>query len=126
LADALTAVVTIPGLALKTPGNRREHWRAVAARARVEKDLTRLALLALGRDVRDRLRAAPRLRVRFVKTGGRKCDSDNLVAALKHVRDALAESFARDDGDDWFEWVWPGQEPGGPAGVRIELTAGAA
>lgn len=118
----MKAVVTIPDIVLKAPGNRREHWRAVAGRAREHKELTRLALLMLGKDTRAELGAAARLAVRFVRTGGRKMDSDNLVGALKHVRDAIADVFGRDDGDDWFAWGWPAQEPG-PPGLRIELEA---
>ena len=113
-------VVTLPGLVLKAPDNRREHWRVVAKRAAAEKLATLAALSQVGTAVRAQLRAAPRLAVRFVKTGGRTWDSDNLVAGLKHVRDGLALWLGPDDGSDWYEWLWPRQEPGA-VGVRLEL-----
>ena len=124
MSDPLTVVVTIPGLQLKSPGNRLEHWRARSRRANSQKDVVRFHLLALGRGVRDRLAAAPRLAVRFVRVGGRKMDSDNLVAALKHCRDALADWLQIDDGSDWYDWRWPTQEPGSGYAVRIELETG--
>lgn len=119
----MRAVVTIPGVRLKPPGNRREHWRVVQRRAAAEKTAATLYCRNLGADTRAALQAAPRLAVRFVKVGGRKMDSDNLVAALKYYRDAVADWLGRDDGDDWFRWEWPAQEPGKEYSVRIELEA---
>ena len=124
MSDPLTVVVTIPGLRVESETNNREHHMKRYRRSKTQKELTRAYLALLGRGVRDRLRASPRVVVRFVRVGGRKMDSDNLVAALKHCRDALADWLQIDDGSDWYDWRWPTQEPGSGYAVRIELEAG--
>lgn len=129
MPDPLRVVVLVPGLRLKTGLNVREHWAKRARRVAAEKAAVRLALAPLGRDVRCALYAAGKVRVRMVRLGGRKVDSDNLSGALKSVRDQLALWVGKDDGDEgpggFWEWV-ADQEPGGAAGVRLELVAAGA
>lgn len=120
----MNVVVTVPGLILVNPLNGSwGHWSTKSKRRREQKTLTRLYLSQLGARTREALAAAPALRVRFVRVGGRKMDSDGLVAALKAPRDAVAEWLGVDDGSDWYVWEWPGQEAGA-VGVRIEMTTG--
>lgn len=62
------------------------------------------------------------VRVTITRLGGAKLDRmANLGMALKACEDAVALVFGADDGaDNWR--CDPRQEPGGPVGVRIELT----
>ena len=124
MPDPLTVVVTIPGLKVESETNNREHHMKRYRRSKTQKELTRAYLALLGRGVRDRLRASPRVVVRFTRLGGRQWDSDNVTIAFKHVRDAVADFLQRDDRPgSGVEWVLPpGQEPG-EVGVRIELEA---
>lgn len=116
----LVAVVTVPGVAVVSEANRRDHWAVKRKRARLQQEATFLALAGLGKDARDTLRAAKKVRVTFVRIGGKKLDSDNLVGAFKAIRDALAKFLRVDDGSNKLEWEWPVQE-GGQRGFRIEL-----
>lgn len=126
-----TVVVTVPGLKLFNPLNgSKAHWavqrRAVAA----QKAAVKLALSQLGTATRGELRAAPVVRVRLTRLGGKRMDSNGLCAAVKWCEDAVAEwlrpGLPAGRADDEARGVRtqypPGQEPGGPFGVRIELT----
>jgi FAD/FMN-containing dehydrogenase len=88
-------------------------WRAVRAVIRIA-DLWQFETLHdCGRPIR----------ARFVRLGGKRLDPlANLPASLKGIEDAVAYLVGIDDGDP--RWV-PScdQEPGGPAGVRVELEA---
>lgn len=78
------AVVTIPGVKLKTPNNSgHEHWAVAARRAKEHRSLARLFCSQLGAEVKRQLLQVPRLKVRFVRIGGRKMDTTNVVAACK-------------------------------------------
>ncbi len=114
-------VVILPGVKLKTPTNRREHWSIGGRRSREERGLARLLCAQLGPKVRDELRAAPRLKVKFVRVGGHRMDTTNIVAACKAIQDGLCDWLEIPDSSDWYEWQWPTQEKG-EASVRIELT----
>jgi hypothetical protein len=112
--------LTIEGVRVESEANAHAHWRTRQRRARAQHDLVRLALARLDPAT---FRAAPRLRVTFTRVmgpRGRGFDSDNLVGAFKHVRDAVAAWLGRDDGDPWFDWVVsPEQVRGHEYGVRI-------
>lgn len=117
----LVACVSVPGLVVVSEANRRDHWAVRRRRAREQAEDTILALATLGPRVKARLQRAKRVRVRFVRLGGRKLDSDNLAGAFKAVRDALCNRWLKiDDGSNHYEWEWPQQESG-PKGIRIEL-----
>jgi hypothetical protein len=65
------------------------------------------------------------VRVLLTRLGGRALDrTANLPAALKYVEDAVALMMGADDGDARWRCEC-GQEPGGPSGVRIEITEAA-
>ena len=119
--DRITLVVTVPGCKVVSEANRRDHWAVKRRRARDQASLTHAALIGVGSDARDRIRAAPFVRVKFTRVGGKKLDSDNLVGAFKSVRDALAKWLRVDDGSDRLRFDWPVQECG-ETGVRIELA----
>jgi hypothetical protein len=115
----LSVTVTVPVHAT-TPGNTRTHWAKEARAAKEQRSLT--AMLCgnrLGPAVRAELRTAPRLVVRLTRVGRRRLDPPNVLGALKHVIDGLADWLG--DGSDWYVWETPRQERGEPA-VRIELT----
>lgn len=116
------AAVTVPGVKVVGEANRRDHWAVRRRRAMGQKAATHAALVTLGPDVRDRFRAAATVTVRFVRIGGKKLDSDNLVGGFKAIRDQLAKWLQVDDGSDRLRFEWPVQEAGS-AGFRIELTA---
>jgi len=97
---------------------RAGHERRAVSRALGGKTLLHLAPLAhaaaLGMPVT----------VTLTKLGGQALDTDNLSAAMKYVRDAVACKLGFDDGPKSpLRWRY-GQEPGGPHGVRIALTVG--
>lgn len=119
----LRAVVTVPGVPVVAEANRRDHWAVRRRRGLVQKAAALKALVALGPAVRDRFRAAEVVTVRFVRIGGKRLDSDNLVGGFKAIRDQLAKWLLVDDGSDRLRWEWPAQEAG-EKGFRIELTAG--
>lgn len=125
MSDVLRVVVVVPGLKVQSELNRREHWAAVHKRKCLQQVLVRHSLGMLGRECRERLRAAPAVTVRFTRVGGRKMDTDNLVSSFKHIRDAVAGWLEKgDQPGSGVEWLMPpGQEPG-EAGVRIELSTG--
>jgi hypothetical protein len=114
-------VVTVPGLKVVSEANTKCHWAERWRRAGEQKAATLVALTGVGRGVRTRLQAARGLKVRFVRVGGKKMDSDNLAGAFKAVRDELARWLGVDDGDDWYTWEWPAQEHGERC-IRIEMT----
>lgn len=120
VATTNTAAVTIPGLKVRTPGNGRRVWQVEAREAKEQRAVAKLFCSQLGTAVRDAARSAPRLSVRFVRIGGRKLDPTNLVGAMKHVQDGMADWLGVDDRSDWYHWEWPTQEAG-ECGVRIEL-----
>lgn len=119
----LCVTVTIPGVRVKTPGNTRAAWQVEYRRAKSERELAKAYVLALPAETLKRLRGAKRLRVTFVRLGGRKMDRTNLVGAFKHVQDGMCDALGKDDASDWYDWQWPTQEAG-ECGVRIELEAG--
>lgn len=116
-------MVTVPGLRVRSEMNGdREHWAAKARRTKAQKTDTAIALSCAGLNVREQLRAAKRLRVRFTRIGGKTMDSDNLCTAFKYVRDAVAKWLGRDDGPkSGIAWALPPGQETGPFGVRIEI-----
>ena len=104
--------------------NRRD-WRGRSRR-------TQDARLALSKAFGPRLRdlapfadhyhAGGALRVAFTRLGGSRVDKSNLPTCTKGAEDFLSLLIGADDGDPRWRPSW-GQEPGGPLGVRIELSA---
>jgi hypothetical protein len=63
--------------------------------------------------------ASPPLRVTFIRIGKRRLDTDNLAAAFKGLRDALAGLLGIDDGDDRIAWEY--DQATGEPGVRLTI-----
>ena len=68
----------------------------------------------------DRLAAGRPVTVRLTRVGGRGMDDDNVVAACKYVRDAVALFLGVDDRSPLVSWRCDA-EPGGAFGVRITM-----
>lgn len=73
--------------------NRRDHWAARHRRAADQQELVLVALAGLPVP-------AGRVRVAFVRRGGRRMDGDYLAGAFKACPDLVAGWLAFDDGDD--------------------------
>lgn len=106
--------------------NRRDHWAERHRRAKQQKEMTTL-LLRTSKTPRSELRAPYVVRMTRIAPGAIR-DSDNLAAATKAVRDAVASFLGVDDADVFgngpVRWV-VGQEKG-PYGMRIEIEGCAA
>lgn len=123
--DVVKAVtVDVEGLRIVSEQNVREHWTTKARRARLQKELVTVALVQVDSEVRNALRASPRIVVRFTRFGGKRMDTDNLTGGFKHVRDQVAKWLGRDDSpDSGISWAEPSQVPSRKPGVRITLEA---
>lgn len=111
----IVPIRTAPGL------NAREHWAVRAKRVRRERAAVALVLLGHARP------ALP-CSVLLTRVGVRaSLDDDNLVGALKSVRDEVARWLGVDDRDrDRVRYRYA--QSNGPVGVRIafgEPVAGA-
>lgn len=100
-----TATCTVPGLAVASEGNRREHWSAVAKRKKKQREAVGKALLVLvPYSTRRQLAVCPRLAVTLTRVycGRAKPmdEGDNLCVAFKAVRDEVAAWLGRSDAPD--------------------------
>lgn len=86
--------------------NQKEHWAVAHKRHKKQKEGVKLYLTA---------NAIPRMfpvKVTMIRVGKRRLDSDNLQAAFKYVRDAIADYFipglqaGRADDDLGFYWCY--------------------
>lgn len=59
--------------------------------------------------------------VTMVSVRRRRCDDDNLVAACKPLRDAIAATLGVDDGDPRIQWRCE-QIIGSPVGVVVLIA----
>lgn len=116
--------LTVEGVRVLSEANQRGHWAARHRRNRGQQDIVRASLVRLDRAA---ILAAPRLRVTFTRVRGPRgqvMDSDGLVIAFKHCRDAVAGWLAVDDGDPWYDWRYDPEQPRGKEfAVRIKFEA---
>jgi len=109
-------ILEIAGVRLHNPLNNRKHWRTVARRGKTEKAIATGILHAY------RPPSLP-VSVTLTRVAPRAFDSDNLAAACKHVRDAVAAWLGVDDADPRVAWSYAqAKAPARTYGVRIELT----
>lgn len=99
--------------------NKRDaHWRDRHLRAKDERKAVDDALLAAGLS---RVTLPPPFLVNLTRLGGQKLDDDNLKAALKSIRDQVADWLQVDDGDEAAAtWAYD-QQPGVAWGVLVEV-----
>jgi hypothetical protein len=121
VGPALAIEIVVP-LRVVSELNTRGHWSRRHRRAAAARDAWLLTLHHFGlRGVEVQFPAV----VTFRRLGGRKLDSDNLVGAFKHLRDAVSDWMGCDDGDESkVVWVYGEQHPGGPCGVCVRVECG--
>jgi hypothetical protein len=90
--------VTIP-IHTVSEANAHTHWRARYKRAREQRDTVQIVLRATA--------APPGLpcAVTMTRIAPRALDDDNLVGALKHVRDGVADWLCINDRDSRVSWT---------------------
>ena len=90
------------------------HWSTQARKRKRQRQSTQISW------VLDHMPRAlePGMRVKIVRLGPRSLDSDNLQAACKSVRDAVAEMLGINDRME----IWDYGQERGEYGVRIEIT----
>lgn len=100
--------------------NVRAHWALRARRAKTQRKVARAyARAALGPA------GPPRgpMGVTLTRVASRKLDTDNLAAALKAVRDGVADALGIDDGDERIGWRYAQERgPRGHYAVRVEIA----
>jgi hypothetical protein len=107
--------VSIPGVRLASLNAlAREHWRNRQRRAKDHHLIVRAMLWP-----HTPWRIDKPVVVTITRIGPRKLDDDNLAGSGKHVRDAVASCFDRDDADTFFAWQYEQQK--GDYGVRIRI-----
>lgn len=95
--------------------NSREHWAVRARRAKKERG-------EVGLFVR-RWNLAPPCTVTLTRLSTAQMDGDGLQAALKHVRDGVADAIGVDDADPRITWQYRQEKAKrGHHGVRIEAA----
>jgi hypothetical protein len=104
----------------KSETNMREHWSARHKRRRAQRNAAWAVTcepVVLG------LATLPAV-VTLTRIAPRRLDSDNLLGALKAIRDGVADALGVDDADPRLRWVYQ-QESGGKGryGVRIALRS---
>jgi len=110
---------------IRSEGNVRQGWRAVAHRKKQHRDEVFLVVGAHQRQ----LELEPPLRVTLIRIGPRDLDSDNLVAGFKFVRDGVALAVGIDDGDrERIRWRYGQRRSGATAAAlcpwkyAVEIT----
>lgn len=96
--------------------NQREHWTGTHKRSSQERGIV-WGMLAMNRGDLPRV---PWL-IRMTRTGPQILDDDNLRAALKSVRDGIADAAGLDDADPRLRFEYGPQERGDYA-VRIQIS----
>ena len=112
--------IWIPGLRTPSVANLREHWAKRAQRVKDQR-------LVAGINVRAELPSAVTLplRVRLVRVMPHgTLDDDNLRAALKAVRDGVADGLGLRDDRQSPMLTWDYAQALGEQGVRIEIETG--
>ena len=119
-------IITIP-LRLESVANLREHWGARARRAKLHRDTTSMVVraawrgwLPLGEWSREELLDRG-LVVTLARIALRTLDCDNLAAALKSVRDGVADALGlKSDADPRVAWRYC-QRRGMPGEYAVEV-----
>lgn len=95
--------------------NLRQHWAKRARRARSQRQTAKLLL-------RSATRPDGPVAITLTRIAPRALDSDNLAAALKAVRDGVADALGVDDGSAQIDWRYAQRrgEPGEYA-VAVEI-----
>lgn len=98
--------------------NAREHRLETARRVKQERQAALLTAKAFY--VRP-MRAEEIAKVTMTRLGPRRMDDDNLAAAMKAVRDGIADALGVDDGDPRIMWVPRQLTARSRRGVKVEI-----
>lgn len=113
---------TLP-VRVKNITNERTHW---AVKARYSKQLREVARfqtsIAIGLADEDVDSDSDRYRVTLIRqsTTAQRMDGDGLQAAMKPIRDGIADALGIDDGSDRIEWKYE-QEKTGEYAVEVKI-----
>jgi len=110
-----TVVVTLP-VRTVSESNVRGHWAKKAGRAKGQRALALLSLRGAHVDV-----LALPVRVLLTRIAPRVLDDDNLRAALKAIRDGVADALGVDDRDPRVMWSYD-QRRGAPGRYGVEVV----
>jgi hypothetical protein len=116
----MTQTINIPKMRIVSESNAHEHWLKKARRAKDQRGVTKLFLLAEARKP-----PIPCV-IRLTRIAPRKLDQGNIAAAFKHVQDGCADWIGIDDRhEDLVKYEYK-QEKGAPktCAVRIEIVEG--
>lgn len=113
---------TIP-LRLQSAANLREHWAAKHRRVQKERQTVWLTLRASWGLLASPWQAPVLITITRLapRAATHPLDGDNLQAACKATRDAVAQWLNIDDGDSILTWVYA-QRPGKPKEYAVEIT----
>jgi hypothetical protein len=95
--------------------NQREHWAKKARRAKSERSWAYTLTAGI------RKLGLP-LTVTLTRIAPRALDDDNIRAALKSIRDGVADRIGIDDGDSRVTWCYA-QRRGKPREYAVEIEA---
>lgn len=115
---ALTCTLPLRTLS-EANASQREHWGSKHRRHKHQRSETTIILLSTwGRLVSD---WTTPITITLTRIAPRKLDSDNLLSALKHVRDGIADWLSVEDNDPLLTWVYA-QRKGTPKEYAVEIT----
>jgi hypothetical protein len=122
-----SATLEVPILAPSLT-NQREHWTVRHQRAKVQREAVWGCWMALSCGIRMEFRAAlasgRKLLVTMTRRAPSPLDDDNLLGALKSVRDEVAERLGVDDRSPLVVWGYAQEKARIPmVMVRIEPLA---
>jgi len=95
--------------------NQREHWAVKARRAQKERKWAYMLTAEIKK-------LGLPLTVTLTRVAPRKLDDDNIRAALKSIRDGVADRIGVDDGDARVTWHYA-QRTGKPKEYAVEISA---
>jgi len=102
MSDSAQQLIVLIPVKTVSITNRREHWVVRAHRTRHHR---RIAAMVVGTAIKKRgTPIAFPLVIDMVRLASRRMDDDNLRAALKALRDGIADALGVDDGDKRLTW----------------------
>ncbi len=122
----MTPIVVYLPLRLVSEANNRDHWAKRSARAKIQRNATRMVVAArFAREGIVPLKAisAWGFDVLITRIGKRILDTDNLARSAKACRDGIADAMRIDDADPRVTWCYSQSTTKGRYEVRIEIRA---
>lgn len=118
----MTILETTAPIRTFSEANRRDHWAVKAKRARLQRNVCRVAVSAAHKmPIKDiSILQDMRLVITLTRIGPRRLDCDNLNSACKACRDGIADAIGVNDGSAKILWDYA-QEIGKPYAVRIKV-----